>query len=353
MVEDRQLIAQRTRPARSLILTLRTGRSRSAQRWFAAPLLRAPHGSRLETRHCPTRSRAGGRLGRCGPACGSCYFSQTLVVGYEQEHGKIPGHYRDPRGHLHEPHTGRTVALGTREVAAYVLPSYVFDKILYVEKEGFRPIFDAARLAERYDMAIAYGKGQPVEAIRALFERAQAGDYRLFVLHDADTDGYSIARTIAEETERMPDYSVEVVDLGLSVGDAIGRGVEREKVTRFKELPWWMPERLDDQERAWFEGRLLTPQWAKRRQWECSRVELNALTASDLIAYIDAGLQRHGASTKIVPPPEVLDGHARLAHQAVMLDWVERRIAELFETERLARTLADEFAEQVITDPAA
>src|SRR6266542_4357014 len=155
------------------------------------------------------------------------YFSQDLVVEYEQAHGPIDGMYREPRGTLHEPHTGTTVPLGTLEVAAYRLPEYVFDKILYVEKEGLGPIFESARLAERFDLAIAAGKGQPVEAVRALFERAEAGDYRLFVLHDADPAGYSIARTIAEETDRMPDYSVDVIDLGLTVGDAIQRSLER------------------------------------------------------------------------------------------------------------------------------
>jgi Histidine kinase-, DNA gyrase B-, and HSP90-like ATPase len=281
------------------------------------------------------------------------YFSQTLVVQYEQEHGKIPGHYRDPRGHLHEPHTGRTVALGTREVADYQLPEHVYDKILYVEKEGFQPLFEAARLAERYDMAIASGKGQPVEAVRDLFARAEAGDYRLFVLHDADRDGYSIARTIAEETDRMPGYHVDVVDLGLTVADAIARGLETEKDTRRKELPWWMPERLNEQERAWFEGRLLTPAWAQKRQWECTRVELNALTAPELIAYIEAGLERHGASGKLIPPADVLETTAREAHGDAIAKWIEGRLAELLDTDQLAEQLADEFAERVVTDPAA
>src|SRR5215208_1043692 len=64
------------------------------------------------------------------------YFSQMLLTEYQEQNGPIEGLWRDPRGNLHEPHTGKSVALGTREVAAYAFPDYVFDKILYVEKEG-------------------------------------------------------------------------------------------------------------------------------------------------------------------------------------------------------------------------
>ncbi len=92
------------------------------------------------------------------------YFSQTLLTEYQERHGPISGLWRDPRGNLHEPHTGGTVAIGTREIAAYEFPEYSFDKILYVEKEGEWPKLQAARLAERYDMAVASAKGYPVEA---------------------------------------------------------------------------------------------------------------------------------------------------------------------------------------------
>jgi hypothetical protein len=267
------------------------------------------------------------------------YFSQTLVVEYEREHGRIPGMYRDPRGELSEPHTGKTVRLGTREVADYVLPSYVFDKILYVEKEGFNPLFDAVRLADRYDMAIASGKGQPVEAVRALFERAERGAYRLFVLHDADHSGYTIARAMSEETRRMPGYSVDVIDFGLSVADAVERGLPTEKYTRRAELPWWMPERLTEQERGWFEGRQI-----ERKQWECTRVELNALGGPGLIDLIEAGLQRHKADSKVIPPANRIRWQARSVVDGHVRSIVDRVIAELIDPDEITRQVARQVA---------
>jgi hypothetical protein len=72
------------------------------------------------------------------------YFSQQLLTEFQEMYGSIAGLWRDARGHLHEPHTGNSVALGTREIAAYEFPEYTFDKILYVEKEGELPKLQAA-----------------------------------------------------------------------------------------------------------------------------------------------------------------------------------------------------------------
>lgn len=281
------------------------------------------------------------------PKTGQDYF-RTLLTQYQQEHGPIPGLYYDPRGELREPHTGKIVRLGTREVAAYEFPSHLYDKILYVEKEGFGPVFEAAQLAERFDLAVASGKGQPVEAVRALFERAQCGDYRLFVLHDADPYGYSIARTIAEETARMPGYSVDVIDLGLSVADALDRGLTAEDFTRRNALPHWMPERLNEREQEWFEGRLCS--WTARdapKQWACRRVELNAFTAPELITYIEDGLAAHGATGKVIPPTDTLTAVARDRISGRLRDIVGEVLAEHLDLDALARQIAEDHSEEI------
>jgi hypothetical protein len=274
------------------------------------------------------------------------YFSQNLLVSYQEDYGPLAGLVREARGSLHEPHTGKTVPLGTLEVAGYDLPEYVFNKILYVEKEGLDPIWQTARLAERYDLAIASGKGQPVEAVRDLFERAEGDEYRLFVLHDADPAGYSIARTISEETERMPDYSVEVIDLGLSVSDAIDRALPTETFTRQKSLPYWMLDRLDEAEQEWFVG----ARHGYAHSWRCTRVELNAFSAPDLVAYVEAGLAANGADDKITPPEDVVDKEADAAHRASLEDLVARRLAEMFDTDAMVDTLLEETAE-VVANP--
>ena len=218
------------------------------------------------------------------------YFSQTLLTEWKEEHGPLEGLYFDPRGVLYEPHSGNTVSLGTREVEAYHFPEHGFDKILYVEKKGLMPVFQAAKIGDRFDIAIIAGEGYATEAIRSLFSRARKGRYRLFVLHDADPHGYNIARTLAEETRRMPGYSVEVTDLGLRLEEALSIGLQTEKFIRRKALPQSLD--LTDTERRYFEG-----EFKGHKQWECDRVELNAFTSPALIGFVERKLKEAGAAS--------------------------------------------------------
>lgn len=271
-----------------------------------------------------------------GKTPGYNYFSQTLLTEYQECRGRIEGLWRDARGHLHEPHTGKVLSLGTREVAAYDFPEWTFDKILYVEKEGELPKLQEAKLAERYDMALLMGKGYPAEAARALFERAEAdaGNYQLFVFHDADIDGYNIARVMAEETRRMPGYSVDVVDIGLTVDDALEMDLSPEPFSRKKSIPWELRWRLSDIETEYF---------GRRRE----RFELNAiLPASRRIEYIERKLQENGVRGKVIPPDSELKRLAEEMYRDNHAKWVDEAIATLIDTDEIKNALADSFIEK-------
>jgi hypothetical protein len=124
-----------------------------------------------------------------GETLTASYCEQTLIPEYEREHGQIEGMYREPRGELHHPHDPageRTVPLGTREVQAYVPPEWTFDKILVIEKAGLWPVLEAARLADRYDMAVITSEGFAAVACRTLLADLHGRDMTVFVLHDAD-----------------------------------------------------------------------------------------------------------------------------------------------------------------------
>jgi hypothetical protein len=174
-----------------------------------------------------------------------------------------------------------------------------------------------------------------VEAVRTLFQRAEAGDFQLFVLHDADPAGYIIARTIAEETRRMPDHSVKVIDLGMKVADAVEMGLVTERFSRKVDLPAWMPERLNEVESEWFVGRPST----HSGNWDCTRVELNALTGPDLVTYVERGLASNGADTKIHPPDEVVMGRVASVLSGTISSVVSRTFDDAIATvkERVGR----------------
>ena len=161
---------------------------------------------------------------------GHDYFAQNLLIKYRQENGRNRLIYNDPRGVMYEPHSGRALQLGTLEVDDYIFPQHEYNKILYIEKKGFWNTIKAACLHKKYDMAIIAGEGYACEATRVLLEKAQAEqDFTIFVLHDADPDGYNIARPIRDSTKRMPDHNIEVIDLGLIIQDAIDLGLNNQK----------------------------------------------------------------------------------------------------------------------------
>jgi hypothetical protein len=270
------------------------------------------------------------------------YFSQDLIVEYQRQGGKLPGLYYDPRGVLYEPHTGRAIPLGTREVAAYTFPAWLYDKILYVEKKGMWPVLQSARLAERYDMAVIAGEGYASEAIRVLFQAAsQEHQYQLFVLHDADPDGYNIARTLRAETARMPGYAVDVIDLGLRWGDAMALGLDTEAFTRKRALPEGLV--LTEEERRAFEGRRQSHGYSEKSSWICERVELNAFSAPQLVAYIEHRLQETGVRGKIVPPESHLTDTASALYRAGVAEQVKRAIETLLPLDAITARLQDDF----------
>jgi hypothetical protein len=232
------------------------------------------------------------------------YFSQTIVPEYWQQNGRNRQIYNDARGMLYEPHSNKFLPLGTIEVDGYELPEYEYNKILYIEKKGLWHTVKSAGLHKKYDMAVIAGEGFASVAIRELLDRAQAGsDYTVFVLHDADSYGYNIARTLQSETTRMPNHNITVIDLGLFVQDALDIGIEPETHDRKNKLTENLTN-LNAIEREYFEG---VP---KGKIFECKRMELNALTANQLVDYIDNGIARaiaeNGLTNKIVPPETVL-----------------------------------------------
>ena len=126
----------------------------------------------------------------------SQYFTQTLLPNYMIEHGVRWDVVFDARGHIEEPHTNLQIGLGTLEVRNYLdgmrAPKLVkpqmhgagvghafgpaggFSAVLFIEKEGFMPLFKHVNLANRYDIAIMSTKGVSVTAARHLVDSMRA-----------------------------------------------------------------------------------------------------------------------------------------------------------------------------------
>jgi hypothetical protein len=274
------------------------------------------------------------------------YFSQDLLTQYRDEFGPIKELYHDPRGVLYEPHNDKVIQLGTREVQSYQFPSWLYDKILYIEKKGLWPILETARLAEKYDMAVIATEGYATEAIRVLFERAEKSrNYTLLVLHDADPDGYNIARTLSEETRRMPGYSVNVIDLGLKLQEAIDMGLAEEEFTRKKALPEGL--KLNDLELEYFGGRKVG-----RKSWLCRRVELNAFSAPELISHIEQKLEYFEKSEKVIPDSDSLLELTEGIYKDEIASYVSTKMDRLLSMDTLIARLQKSYKDEMSLDEA-
>src|SRR5262249_18068637 len=105
-----------------------------------------------------------------------------------------------------------------------------YQAVLYIEKEGFAPLLEEARIAERFDLAILSCKGQSVVAARKFVDHvcARGRGVPLLVVHDFDKAGFEISQRLTQVSDWALEYDrvtyefkndIEVTDLGLRLGD--------------------------------------------------------------------------------------------------------------------------------------
>lgn len=276
----------------------------------------------------------------------SQYFTQTLLKDYMEEYSPEWDVVFDARGHISEPHTGEVVGLGGLEVRQYVSgftdgrfdetpwqkpqrmiktcgPGLRYGAVLFIEKEGFDPLLEAARIAERFDIAIASTKGMPVSALCDLLFKLKQQKRKVYVVHDFDKSGFSIVATLRRGT-RGSLGGGEIVDLGFRLDD-IG-GLEREDVS-YRSNPEW---NLRENGATEAEIKILGGDGG-----EGERVELNAMTADQFILWLERKLQEHGIK-KLVPNADTLTAAYR---RAAFLQKLED------EQQKIRMEITDEFIE--------
>jgi DNA topoisomerase VI subunit B len=284
------------------------------------------------------------------------YFTQELLVSFMRDNPELTADWDiiwDDRGHFAEPHTGHEIGLGTLPVRKYIAgfhppeivpvgivdahvetlgPEERFHAVLFVEKEGFEPIFQAAGLYERYDLAPMSTKGMSTTAGRTLVEElCGKRGLPLFTLHDFDKAGFSIHETLVNDTDRYAfEHELEnVVELGLRLADVERLGLASEPVVIRANEKDAARENLRDNGATEDEIAFLID--GDRPQ----RVELNAMTSRQLVDLVEAGLNEHGVG-KVVPPPETLS----LTYAALKRGAIARAALEA-ELERLNAELVD------------
>jgi hypothetical protein len=267
----------------------------------------------------------------------SQYFTQTLLKDYIDFHNPSWDVVWDARGHLIEPHTEETIGLGGLEVRDYISkftdgkidetpfqksmsmisttgPLHRYGAILFIEKEGFFPLLEAAKIGDRFDVAIASSKGMPVSALCDLLQKIQFYKIKAYVVHDFDKSGFSIVSTLRKGA-RGSHGSGEIIDLGFRIADIVS--LEREKVSYRRSDP---TQNLRRNGATREEMDILI-----QGQWWGERVELNAMTSDQFIEWLELKLIENGIR-KIIPNKAVLEAAYR---RAKFLQRIESRVVEL------------------------
>jgi hypothetical protein len=283
------------------------------------------------------------------------YFTQSLLPEYiaARRPAWAARVVYDERGHFAEPHGKTEIGLGTLAVRNYLAgvrahkvpepgfdirkdkyptcgPKNRFGGVLFLEKEGFGPLLEEVRLAERYDLAIMSTKGMSVTAARELVEDLCAThQIPLLVLHDFDISGFSIFGTLRSSTWRFPyRREFKVIDLGLRLADIAG--IEREGAF------------VSSAEKS---AETLRQHGATEEEIDIlvggQRVELNALASDQLVALIERKLAEHGIA-KVIPDDATLAAAYRRMHKhAVIQERIDELLAGLDEDEDEATVPAD------------
>jgi hypothetical protein len=146
----------------------------------------------------------------------------------------------------------------------------------------------------------------------------------------------------------MPGYSVDVVDIGLTVEDALEMGLASEPFHRKKDISWELRMKLSDTAKEYLYQRN-----GYSRGISGKRFELNAiLPDTRRVEYIERKLEENGVRGKVIPPEEKLGELADEKYRDLSAEWVAKTIEDLISSEELGKEIADQFLDEFKLDEA-
>ena len=257
---------------------------------------------------------------------------KSIIDDYENENGEIRLMYRDPRGSLVHPHRDEVISLGTLMVEKYDRPAWLFNKLLYIEKEGAHDSLKQDGWLEKHDCAVMSTKGFSTRAARDLIDKlaAHGEPIQVFCVHDADASGSMIYQTLQDATKARGARKIEIINLGLEPWEAVEMGLNVEDLPEPKNrrpVAEYIKDHDGDDE-DWDE-------WLQTH-----RVELNEMTPAQLIAWLDEKMDEHGDG-KLIPPDDVMEETVRAATEKRLREEItEEILREAGLDERVATAMA-------------
>jgi hypothetical protein len=277
------------------------------------------------------------------------YFSGNLLRKYINTHSDT-AHWKitaDPRGTLTIPNAKHAIRIpcGTLAIESHLAkarqsfdpmrldfaipvqwPSLAagqrYHAVLYIEKEGFGPMLEDARIAERFDMAIISGKGQSTGAMRQFVDHVcyVGGGVPLYVVHDFDKHGFEIRNRLTTVSDTADEQGtvlyhfrnkIDVSDLGLRLADIEEydllkhseqvecRGTSKCRCFQCQTIDRIEYDDVTDAEYEFLDGN--------------ERVEINALTAPQFIEWLESKLTAEGLGKRLIPDDRTVESAFRRA----------------------------------------
>jgi hypothetical protein len=288
-------------------------------------------------------------------------FVQRVVRAYVAEHPEATADWDivfNARGHFSEAHTNYSIGLGTVEVRDYLaaklkMPPAVrieedtmyptlgplnrFGAVLFTEKEGFDPLFAAAKISERYDISPMSTKGMSVAAARMLVDWLCARGVKVLVLHDFDITGFKIFGTLGTDSKVYTfKNKVELIDIGLRSRTLVRLSLQSEPV---KTEGDWKKH-----------AATLRRHGATKEEIDFlseKRVELNAMTAPVFVQFLEEKFALHGIK-KVVPEGKVLEAQARRCYERKLTEELLEEHRDRLKEEAAAMPIPDDLGTKVV-----
>lgn len=286
-----------------------------------------------------------------GDSFTDAYFTGKILPAFLYDYPKLTEKWRiayDKRGSLIQPHTRSTIGLGTVEVDTFgkhncfiynnpvndfsyanAAPDKRFGGVLFIEKEGFHQSIMESGVLEKYDLALASTKGQPNIAIRALLDNmARNPEFKVFTVTDFNISGVSIRDVLTSDNHLRYTYSNDIKPIKICVDWNLAKHLHDEGLSE--------PTTIEDEKLEKIYSTLVghhqLPHAAAHFLTERKlRVEVNALTTSQLLNIIDKKLAEH--CVKVLPDREHLVGA-----------WREQKVANALKERQ--KELQAEFSDQ-------
>jgi hypothetical protein len=275
------------------------------------------------------------------------YFSSVLG-DYENEHGQIALMNRHTRGSFISPHGGQSVSMGTKSVAAYQRPPWLYSNVLFVEKESFVALLEQVGFQDRWDCFIMTAQGFCTRAGKDLIDKIAAKDEPtlFFSVLDGDASGGVIHDKLVEATKARGARKVKVIPLGFFPWECRKEGLPSEpsdKSDRRKAVAQCVKDRdAVNKANGNPDGEPVWETWLQR-----NRYELNVMTPQEFIDWITSQFEKHGV-TKTIPPEELALETVTESVREKVSKYADQEIRSKYQDELEAlQKLADELEDKI------